>query len=47
MIIIWYEMSYNYYWAYRDLSLDERLQIEPDFQYDDEITVEDIDSDES
>lgn len=28
--IIWFEMSYNNYWAYRDLSLSQRCENEPD-----------------
>lgn len=28
--IIWEEMSYNYYWAYKDITFFERCQAEPD-----------------
>ena len=30
VVNIWDEMSYNYYWAYRDLSLSQRCDNEPD-----------------
>ena len=32
MVNIWDEMSYNYYWAYREISFRDRLSVEPDFQ---------------
>ena len=25
-------MSYNYYWAYREVDFKDRLSVEPDFQ---------------
>lgn len=25
-------MSYNYYWAYKEISFKDRLGVEPDFQ---------------
>lgn len=32
MVNIWDEMSYNYYWAYREVDFRDRLNTEPDFQ---------------
>ena len=32
VVNIWDEMSYNYYWAYRETSFMDRLSVEPDFQ---------------
>ena len=32
VINIWDEMSYNYYWAYREVDFRDRLNTEPDFQ---------------
>ena len=32
VINIWDEMSYNYYWAYREVDFKDRLNTEPDFQ---------------
>lgn len=32
VVNIWDEMSYNYYWAYREVDFRDRLNTEPDFQ---------------
>ena len=32
VVNIWDEMSYNYYWAYREVDFNDRLNTEPDFQ---------------
>ena len=32
VVNIWDEMSYNYYWAYREVDFKDRLNTEPDFQ---------------
>ena len=32
VVNIWDEMSYNYYWAYREIDFKDRLNTEPDFQ---------------
>lgn len=32
VVNIWDEMSYNYYWAYREVNFKDRLNTEPDFQ---------------
>lgn len=32
VVNIWGEMSYNYYWAYREVDFRDRLNTEPDFQ---------------
>ena len=32
VVNIWDEMSYNYYWAYREVDFKDRLSVEPDFQ---------------
>ena len=32
VVNIWDEMSYNYYWAYREINFRDRLSVEPDFQ---------------
>ena len=32
VVNIWDEMSYNYYWAYREIRFRDRLSVEPDFQ---------------
>ena len=32
VVNIWDEMSYNYYWAYREVDFKARLNTEPDFQ---------------
>lgn len=32
VVNIWDEMSYNYYWAYREVDFSDRLNTEPDFQ---------------
>lgn len=32
VVNIWDEMSYNYYWAYREVDFRDRLNAEPDFQ---------------
>lgn len=32
VVNIWDEMSYNYYWAYREIDFRDKLNTEPDFQ---------------
>ena len=32
VVNIWDEMSYNYYWAYREVDFRDRLNTELDFQ---------------
>lgn len=32
VVNIWDEMSYNYYWAYREVDFRDKLNTEPDFQ---------------
>lgn len=32
VVNIWDEMSYNYYWAYKETNFRDRLNTEPDFQ---------------